>query len=66
MTTPRQTIYDFLMLRSSQRKFLAERYGVFTPGEAEDERNKRIVRAVAEQGKQAEFAELVAAAKTER
>lgn len=64
MDDARQVIMDFLGLPSSQRRFLAERYGVFTPGEPEPERNKRIIKAVGEQGKQSEFAKFVAAAKS--
>ena len=60
----RKTIYDFLTLPSSQRRFIAERYDAFVPGELEHERSKRVVAAVVAQGKQTEFAELVDAAKS--
>lgn len=61
----RHLMLDFLRLPLSQRRFLAERYGVFTPGESETERNKRIIQAVIDQDKRDEFAALVAAAKSQ-
>ena len=60
----RATVYDFLMLPCSQRRFISERYTELIPGERDEDRNKRVMQAVAAQGKQKEFVELVAAAKS--
>jgi hypothetical protein len=57
-------IRSYCELRLSQRRRLAERYGVqIQPGEPELEWMKRTVKAVGEQGKQDEFKLLIAEAK---
>ena len=63
---PMKLVRDFLGLPLSQRRFLAERYGVTKsdPMEPDFERDKRTIIAVSEQGKQIEFALLVEEAKT--
>ncbi len=63
---PVKLIRDFLGLPISQRRFIAERYGVtkLDPMEPDMERDKRTILTVAEQGKQIEFALLVDAAKS--
>lgn len=63
---PVNLVRDFLTLPLSQRRFLAERYGITKadPMEPDFERDKRTIMAVAEQGKQIEFALLVEEAKS--
>lgn len=61
-----QLVRDFLGLPLSQRRFLAERYGVskLDPMKSDFERDKRTIQMVAEHGKQIEFALLVENAKS--
>lgn len=63
---PVSLIRDFFSLRLSQRRFLAERYGVtkVDPKETDLDFGKRTIMAVVDQGKQVEFAILVEAAKS--
>src|ERR1700722_17584033 len=66
VANPIKLVRDFFDLPLSQRRSLAERYGVIKsdPTEPDLERDKRTIMAVADQGKQIEFALLVDAAKS--
>ena len=63
---PLKLIRDFCGLPLSQRRFIAERYGVtkLDPMEPDLEFIKRTINAVADQGKQVEFSLLVDEAKS--
>lgn len=56
-------VREFCNLRLSQRRSIAEQFGVeVVPGEPDMDRVKKTIKAVVDQGKQVEFAELIAEA----